>query len=384
MASLKYWLWLKMREHLTPAKTFLLLERFGEPDDIFLRGREDYETIQGLPEAAIESLCDKSLDAAERVLEECAKQEITVISMQDANYPERLRQIYHPPILLFARGHLPDMDDEVAIAFVGTRKCSAYGIRVTDQIAAEIAAAGGLIVSGMALGIDAAAHSAALREGAKTVAVLGCGVDICYPRQNRRLMHEIIENGAVISEYIPGTAPDRQNFPARNRILSGISLGVLVAEAPERSGALITATLAAEQGRDVFAIPGDISNLCSRGANRLIADGAKLVLSGEDVLNEYRNEFARKIRTPDPIARRVAAQHRMEEQSSALEAMLSRYRPEEQSVLRAIGTECRHVDEIIAESGVPAPYVLSLLTVLEISGVVEQSAGKHFKLIMKA
>ena len=148
--------------------------------------------------------------------------------------------------------------------------------------------------------------------------MLGCGVDVCYPRQNAKLMHEIIENGAVISEYIPHTAPDKTHFPVRNRILSGLSLGVVIAEAPERSGALITATLASEQGRDVFAIPGDITNLCSRGGNRLIADGAKLVMSGEDVLSEYRQMFGRKIRTPDPIEKKMLATQKTQEQNSAL------------------------------------------------------------------
>lgn len=384
MATLKYWLWLHTRTHLTPAKTYVLLDQFREPDYIYLCERENFKRIKGLPESAIDSLCDKSLDQAEKILEYCTKNEISIVSIQDALYPERLRQIYNPPLVLFVRGHLPDIDDEMAISFVGTRKCSAYGIRVTDQIAGEIAAAGGLIVSGMALGIDAAAHAAALREGAKTVAVLGCGVDVCYPRQNAKLMREIIENGAVISEYIPHTPPDKTHFPVRNRILSGLSLGVVIAEAPERSGALITATLAAEQGRDVFAIPGDITNLCSRGGNRLIADGAKLIMSGEDVVCEYRQMFAQKIKTPDPIARHAEEEQRRKRQNSALEAMLSQYRPEEQNVLRAIGTESRHIDEIIAESGVPAPYVLSMLTVFEITGVVEQSAGKYFKLIMKS
>lgn len=384
MATLKYWLWLHTRTHLTPAKTCILLDQFREPDYIYLREREDFERIEGLSEGAINSLCDKSLGQVEEIIEFCAKNEIAIISIQDAGYPERLRQIYNPPLVLFVRGHLPDIDDEMAIAFVGTRKCSAYGIRVTDQVAGEIAAAGGIIISGMALGIDAAAHAAALREGAKTVAVLGCGVDVCYPRQNAKLMHEIIENGAVISEYIPHTAPDKTHFPVRNRILSGLSLGVVIAEAPERSGALITATLASEQGRDVFAIPGDITNLCSRGGNRLIADGAKLVMSGEDVLSEYRQMFGRKIRTPDPIEKKMRATQKTQEQNSALEAMLSRYRPEEQNVLRAIGTENKHIDAIITESGVPAPYVLSMLTVFEITGVVEQSAGKYFKLVMKS
>lgn len=386
MASLKYWLWLQSRARLTPARIHALFDRFSSPNYIYLSERDEFEKIKGLSSECIDSLCDKSMDYVEQLMNTCVKQNIQILCMQDAQYPERLKQIYNPPLALFVRGNLPDIDDEAAISFVGTRKCSIYGIQVTQKIAGEIASCGGLIVSGMALGVDTVAHEAALYEGAKTIAVLGCGVDVVYPQQNVKLMHKIIDNGAVISEYPPGTRPDGAHFPARNRIISGLSLGVVVAEAPEHSGALITASLATDQNRDVFAIPGNITNLCSVGTNALIRDGAKPVQSGADVLQEYIQMFPHRLRihnseTPHPVRKEEIKKC---ERNAALEALISKYRPEEQNLLRAIGTERTHVDMIISQSGMSAPHVLSLLTVFEISGVVRQHVGKYFEIVIES
>ncbi|MEG2858108.1 MAG: DNA-processing protein DprA, partial [Clostridia bacterium] len=286
-----------------------------------------------------------------------------------------LKHIYYPPLALYVMGELPDMDNEAAIAFVGTRKCTEYGIAATDRIAGEIARGGGLIVSGMALGIDSASHEAALRAGAKTVAVFGCGVDLCYPSEKKKLRLRIIENGAIISEYPPETSPDKTHFPARNRIISGISLGVVIAEAPEhRSGALITAACAAEQGRDVYAIPGNITSLQSVGTNQLIRDGAKPALCGADILNEYEAAFPQKINMQRAEEREIPTIQTLSDEK------LASFKPNEQAILTAIMAGRKQIDEIIENTKQEAPCVLSVLTVLEITGVVRQTPGKIFEI----
>lgn len=378
MSDIKYWLWLHTRVALTPHKIRLLLKFFKSPEGIYLATRTEYDTLGELTPQSIESLCDKSLIKVERIIEYCLNNKISIISREDEIYPKRLYEIYHAPLVLFIKGELPDIDDEIAVSFVGTRKCSAYGEIAAEKIASEFAASGGLVISGMALGVDSAAQKAALRAGAKTVAVLGSGVDVCYPRKNKKLMEEICENGAVISEFVPGTPPDKYNFPIRNRIISGLSLGVVVVEAPERSGALITATYAEEQGRDVFAVPGDITNPLSAGTNRLIADGAKLVASADDILCEYRQSFAHRIKN---VAEK---ENNIEKKESAdLEELLSGCADENQrAILSAIGTDTHHIDEIVAKSNLSAKDVLAMLTFFEISGIVEQTSGKYFKIIL--
>ncbi len=378
MSDIKYWLWLHTRASLTPNKIRILLKYFKNPEGIYLAERIDYKALGELSSLSIDSLCDKSIVRAERIIEYCINNKISIISREDKIYPQRLREIYHAPLVLFIKGTLPDIDDEIAVSFVGTRKCSAYGELACERIAREFAVAGGLVISGMALGVDTAAHKAALRAGAKTVAVFGCGIDVCYPYRNKRLMEDIIQNGAVISEFIPGTPPDRQNFPIRNRILSGLSLGVTVVEAPQRSGALITASYAEEQGRDVFAIPGDITNPLSHGTNSLIADGAKLVMSAEDILNEYRTAFPHRIKTNDERKSDIKAK-----ESAEIEELISGCANDVQkAILSAIGCETRHIDEIVEISKISAKDVLAMLTFFEVSGIVEQSSGKYFKIII--
>ncbi len=217
------------------------------------------------------------------IIEICYKKSINIIPISHEEYPEMLKYIPDPPLLLYVRGIIPKFN---SIAIVGSRKASGYGVETAFKIASELVLSDITIVSGMARGIDTAAHSGALDAGGKTIAVLGCGVDIIYPPENRSIMERIIKTGAVISEYPPGSPPSTIHFPNRNRIISGMSLGTLVVEAGLKSGSLITANCALEQGRDVFAIPGNINNYNSMGTNRLIKDGAKIVLSSDDILDE--------------------------------------------------------------------------------------------------
>ena len=280
MAALKYWVWLTTLPGLTNRSKLLLLEHFPSPEDIYYAQPEDLPPVEGLSSSQAALLSDKSTDRAEDVLARCAKGDIFLLTMQDALYPDRLRNIYDPPVLLYGRGRMPLFDEEAAVSVVGTRTCTPYGISAAEELGYQLAKEGAVVVSGLAKGIDGASHRGALRAGGFTAAVLGGGVDVVYPAENRRLYEDIAATGVLLSEYPPGTEPVGSHFPVRNRILSGLSLAVLVVEAPERSGALITANTALEQGRDVFAVPGPIDAPNSRGSNRLIRDGAGLVTCG--------------------------------------------------------------------------------------------------------
>lgn len=296
MAALKYWVWFTTLPGLTNRSKLLLLEHFPSPEDIYYAQPEDLPPVEGLSSSQAALLSDKSTDRAEDVLAHCAKGDIFLLTMQDALYPDRLRNIYDPPVLLYGRGRMPLFDEEAAVSVVGTRTCTPYGISAAEELGYQLAKEGAVVVSGLAKGIDGASHRGALRAGGFTAAVLGGGVDVVYPAENRRLYEDIAATGVLLSEYPPGTEPMGSHFPVRNRILSGLSLAVLVVEAPERSGALITANTALEQGRDVFAVPGPIDAPNSRGSNRLIRDGAGLVTCGWDILEGYRSRFPHRLR----------------------------------------------------------------------------------------
>ena len=394
MSGIKYWVWLSECGGLTLRAKLLLLEHFGTPENIYFAGREDYLHVEGMDLRLADALSDKSLDTADRVLGDCERLGLRILTMQDADYPVRLRNIYEPPCLLYVRGRLPTIDEEAAVAMVGTRGATPYGIETAETMAYELAKQGALIVSGAASGIDTAAHHGALRAGAKTVAVLGCGIDVIYPEQNRRLYQDIAASGALVSEYGPGTPAIGSHFPVRNRIISGLCLATVVVEAPERSGALITAHTALEQGRDVFAVPGAINAPNSRGCNRLIADGeAALLADSSDILREYEARYPHKLRSgrvelPRTLgyqARRekeARAEKKREEQLPALDLRPGRTEltDDQIAIVRKLKEGEMQVDDLIEAVGLPTRRVLSALTVLEIEGHVAQSGGKRFSL----
>ncbi|NLG52582.1 MAG: DNA-protecting protein DprA [Clostridiales bacterium] len=385
MASLQYWIWLTTLKGIGPKKAARLLDRFGTPEKIHAAPPEEFEEVRELNLADRQVLLNKSLDGAERILEVCARKNIEILTIHDTEYPERLKNIDTPPPVLYLRGKLPDIDDTPVIAIVGSRRSTPYGLGAAEKISSEISRGGGIVVSGMARGIDSAAHIGALNAGKPTAAVLGCGVDVCYPKENKRLMESIICTGAVISEYPPGTGPEASNFPPRNRIISGLSVGVVVIEAPGRSGSLITANYALEQNRDVFAVPGNIDKASNEGVNNLIKDGAKLVTSGEDVLCEYICRFPHRINIDDIYSRKNPGEQKTPERTrpdldGILEKLREKISDEELTLVKAIGTDTPHIDEIIAKSGFPAQNALSCLTMLEIKGIVSQLSGKRFAL----
>ncbi|MFH0801359.1 MAG: DNA-processing protein DprA [bacterium] len=281
-----------------------------------------------------------------------------IVERQDPAYPALLKKIHYPPQRLYVRGRL--IGDEMCVAVVGARKASSYGKMVAEYLGEELAHRGIAVVSGMARGVDTAAHRGALRAGGRTIAVLGCGIDVVYPQENRGLMEEIAKSGAVITEFTPGEEPKPWHFPARNRIISGMALGTVVVEAGERSGSLITANFALEEGREVFAVPGQIKSPGSQGTHALIKQGAKLVEDIQDVLEELQLSIENrgKPRRAVPTS-------------------------EEQKLLVSLGSEGRHTDEVIAESGMSAAQVTALLAVMELKGLVRRNPGNIFIPLME-
>ncbi|MBR7146311.1 MAG: DNA-processing protein DprA, partial [Oscillospiraceae bacterium] len=297
---------------------------------------------------------------------------------------------YEPPCLLYVRGKLPAFDEEVALAMVGTRKATPYGIKTAETLGFALASQGALIVSGGAEGIDAAAHRGALRAGGTTVALFAGGVDVPYPAKNEYLFRDIAATGAIISEYPPGTKHEKWRFRPRNRILSGLCLGTIVIEAPEKSGSLITAEQALEQGRDLFAVPGPIDAEMSRGCNRLLSEHAFVAMDSESVLREYRAMYPHKIKEkrveqPKTLGRERGETAEAQPEGETLPVLDLSKGPngltDDQLVLvRALKNGPKQVDDLIELTDLPTRRVLSALTVLEIDGYVEQSSGKVFAL----
>ncbi len=282
-----YWIWLA-RACGVASKSFVrIIERFLEPFDVYSLDENEIEHIEGIGERLKAKLCDKSLEESYSVVSFCKKNKIDIITYGDKKYPSRLRQLEDPPAVLFCKGKLPDFNSRLSLAVVGTRKMSEYGKASAYKIAYEMAAANAIVVSGMALGIDGVASGGAIAAGGETVAVLGCGIDVVYPKQHRELYEKIVKTGAVISEYMPSTSPEKYNFPVRNRIISGLCQGTLVVEGDRRSGALITAKNAIAQGREVFALPGKVDESNSEGPNELIRDGAYVALCSDDIIEHY-------------------------------------------------------------------------------------------------
>jgi DNA processing protein len=360
--DLLYYLGFNHVPGIGPARLDRLLSYFGDLHSAWYAPTAELMAA-GLDTRSSEALTDirRTLDL-EAVYERIMAQDIRVISRDDPEYPPLLAQTTHPPFLLYVRGTLTQAD-RWAVAVVGTRQATAYGKEVTRKLVAGLVAAGVTIVSGLALGIDAVAHSAALTAGGRTLAVLGSGVDQIYPLHNRRIGLSIVQQGALISEYPPGTMPMATNFPPRNRLISGLSLGVLVVEAAPKSGALITTSFALEQGREVFAVPGNIFSPRSEGVHHLIRDGATLVTCVEHILEALQLQSA------------VAHQ----EVAAALPET-----KEEADLLAMVEDEPCHIDAIQRRSGMSMQTVSATLTVLELKGLVRQTGGMHYVLAREA
>ena len=386
MSALKFWLWLTELPGLTNQTRLALLRHFPTPEDVYYADPAEVLLTEGITREQAELLEDKDCAAAEKVLADCGELGLHIVTISDAAYPNRLRNIFDPPCLLYVRGRLPAFDDEAAVAVVGTRDCTPYGVSCAEKLGFGLAAGGALVVSGLARGIDSAALRGALRGGGTVTAVLGNGLDVVYPPENQYLYEDVAAAGALISEYPPGTPPEAKHFPVRNRIMSGLCLGTLVVEAPARSGALITAGTALEQGRDVFAVPGPIDAPASVGCNRLIRDGAGLVSDAWDILGEYEPRFPDKLRREGaretPAVLGYQARQKTEPKPVPPSVSLSHndysLTDDQICLLRALTEEPMLVDDLIELTDIPTRRVLSALTVLEIEHLVTQHSGKRY------
>ena len=379
---LKYWIWLTT--HLSPQKVSSIMRRFASPEEVFFASESELLSLELLTPEEINALSSKSFDMTERILEKCEIADIGIVTYQDALYPPRLRDIDSPPGVLYIKGSLSPLSIEPGLAIVGTRDATPYGIEAAAMFSYNLAKSGMVIVSGMAKGIDAFAHKGALRAGKPTVAVLGCGADVVYPLENETLYNDIISLGAVITEFPPGTRPLGAHFPQRNRIISGLSAGVLVAEAPLRSGALITARTAQEQGRDVFAIPGNIEAPNSAGCNRLIREYAILASQPMDILSEYINQYPVQLGAKQEKPKLPAVEEpkkKLPPPNPAKPKAEDRDLNETQAkIVKALRKEPLSPDDIIAATGLGMRETLTELTMLEIEGVVTSNTAGVYSL----
>lgn len=357
MEDLKYWLGFNLVKGIGPAKQQALLDAFGSMGAAWQAAPTQLAKL-GLDQRAIKNLVaargEFDLDSWLRRVRHAG---VALLTWDSPGYPSYLREIPNSPPLLYVRGDIV-AQDQWAVAVVGTRRITRYGRQLTEDLVAGLVQQGVTIVSGLARGVDAVAHKTAVEMGGRTLAVLGSGVDNLYPAENRKLGEAIINGqGAVISDYPLGTRPDGKNFPPRNRIISGLSLGVLVIEAGERSGALITTRFALEQDREVFALPGNVNSPASKGTNGLIQQGAKLVMDVNDILEELNLQ---------QVVEHTAVQMALPETA------------EEAAVLAALSAQPVHVDDICRETGLPTSLVSSTLTLMELKGMVRQMSGMNY------
>lgn len=353
---------LSLVEGVGPRLYHLLIGRFGSPQAVFAASEDELLSVPGVGRRLLQRLrTPPSLAEAEQLLQQCTEAGIDILWVEHVCYPRLLKEIPDPPLVLFMRGELKSQD-ELAVAIVGTRHASTYGLKMAERLAAGLARAGVTIISGLARGIDAAAHRGALAAGGRTIAVLGNGVERIYPPEHTALAEEILEQGAILSEAPPNSPPHGGMFPQRNRIISGMAVGVIIVEAGETSGALITARHATEQNREVFAVPGRADTPNARGCNKLLRDGAKWVESPEDVLEEL-GPLVRPVPRPDGSTVRRPA-----------ELTLS---PLEQQILQFVHEEPTSIDEVIARTGLAVSQVLATLSVLEMRRLIRRVGGTN-------
>ena len=405
MSNLKHWIWLTQRKGIAGQTVVQILEHFGSPEQVHAADRGAYETMGGLSEAAIRSLLDKSLDGADQILGDCDALGIQLLTLQDSTYPERLAAIHQPPPVLYWKGRQIAFDEEVAIAMVGAREATPYGVDMASRLSIELTRRGALVVSGMAQGIDAAAVRGALKVGGPVVSVVAGGLDRVYPWYHKDLYEDVAAVGALISEYPPGTEHKGSHFPVRNRILSGLSVGVIAVECARSGGTLLTIGHAMDQDREVFAVPGPVGAPMSEGPNRLIMAGtAKLILDAGNVLCEFEQRFPGKLRrteplpeqrlegiTPPPVAERPRALPQDKKQPKIREKTeyiswpdgKDKLTDDQRDVLLALDGGAARADDLVERTQIPARRVLSALTLLQIQGYVSEESGKRFQARVK-
>ena len=360
-SELKSWLALSTVPNVGPIRFVSLVKHFGSPQAVLSASEKELSDFPEIGPVIASNIKKKvNGELVEKQWELMEKNQVQVLTFRDEAYPENLKSIYDPPPFLFIKGEIKK-DDENAVAIVGCRAASQYGKQIAEKIGRELAKRKITIVSGLARGIDSIGHFSALEENGRTIAVFGSGLDVIYPPENKKLVERIVENGAIISEFLLGTKPEGPNFPRRNRLISGLSLGVVIVEAGAKSGALLTAQSALEQNREVFAIPGNIGAKTSEGTNRLIKQGAKLVTSVEDILEELK------------IISSVE-----QKEKNQIEKDLSQLSEMEKSIYNLIANEPYHIDMIAHDTGITTSCALSTLLSLELKGFIKQLSGKMF------
>lgn len=399
--NVRYWLWLQ-RALGEGAFIKEIIDDFGGIENLYNANSIMLRMSSALTAKQINRLEITDIHDADEIIYSCQQNNWQIIDYDDERYPDRLKEIHNPPAVLYVDGDLPDIDSLVTIGIVGTRKASEYAVKVTHIMSMGITEAGALVVSGGALGVDTSAHKGALMAKGKTIAVLGCGLGTDYLNENKALRNVIKENGALVTEYPPYTKATRYTFPARNRIISGLSLGVLVVEAGVKSGSLITANYALEQGRDVFAIPGSVLSLDFAGTNKLIDDGAMVVTKPEHIIANYANRFATldmtKVRSVSELmyeqsdkSANVGKSRNADKLSfdKLEEGRKKRLKNEETArtlqgdvrlVYEALEDSLIHLDEIINRTKLTSAKVLSALTQLEVRGLAVSASGRRYKI----
>ena len=407
MSSIRYWVWLSSVYMANPQARAALLARYGDAENAFLAPPGEYETLQGVSAHEAALFEKRDLRAADRILEICHRENIQILTLADAAYPKRLRNIYAPPVVLYVKGRLPDVDAVPSVAVIGTRKATPYGLKMGGDIAFEIAKCGGIVVSGLTEGIDRAAARGCLLAGGKCIGVLGTGHG-----RDGALREDVIASGALVSEYPPEAGTQSRFFRERNRIAAGLSHAVCVVEAPAKSGALLFAREALEQGREIFAVPGNADADNSAGIMTLLKQGARPAARGWDIMEDYAALYPEKVRRPSglsqppsvsgakmPAAEAVPAPESepeieaerpaspkkvIDKQKGAgyidLHDQLASLSEDQLKIVTAIGRGETHIDDIIEATGMSTAKVLSQLTILEIKGYVRRAAGRRVSL----
>lgn len=405
-----YWIWLSLIFNYGSDKPNEIMMRYESPEDFYHLSSEEMLKLGFLSEKDVKTIKAISLLRAELVIRNCEEHEIDVVTFGDERYPNRLRLIYGPPVVLYVKGNISGIDEEVAITIVGTRKASDYSSYATEYLAFHLAQAGAIVVSGCAVGIDTYAHKGALRANGRTISVLGCGLDINYPIENKKLKEQILEKGALISEFPPGTAPVGRLFPVRNRILAALSLGVLVTHAPERSGSLITVEHAIEQGKDIYCLPPySIFDSQYFGVIKYLRDGATPVFCAKDILIEYYSTHShkldvdkiigdyinqkklenrpQKIKTPKREITEEKNELSKEQYEQKLEVvkqnndkLISSFDENQLLVYNKLCLEPKFIDELSFQCGLDVGTILSILTEFEILDVASSYSGRRYAL----
>ncbi len=386
MEHMLHWLWLTSKFNGANRKIAKLTEFFGGVDEVY--ASHAFHNLN-LTDEEKRMLNDKDLSKAEKICEEVARIGGKIIAVDDANYPKLLKQTHTPPTVLYIKGMVPSLDDVLTIGVVGTRDMSVYGRVVTERLCANLARAGVVTVSGMAAGIDAVGAWATIEEGGVAVGVIGCGIDMVYPTENAELYKAIAERGCIMTEFPPGTPPVSKNFPIRNRVIAGLSRGVLVTEAPPKSGALITARYAMDEGRDVFAVPRNISDVKYSGTNKLIQQGAKLITHPNDILCEY--PYAKKIEVKEvPVKEKTERHHRppaaakppkaAKDADDRIKEKIKSLSGTERTIAELLIGRDMQTDEISRVTGMPISELNTQLVMLEMKGIVKKLPASAYRL----